>query len=85
MRAATDSSPSDLPSETRETVMDTVALAAALLFAHGQSTERIVKATERLGFALGVPVRVLLQWGAGNGRDRSHTLFGTCPGRAARR
>jgi uncharacterized membrane protein YjjP (DUF1212 family) len=63
MRTAIDSSPSDLPPETREPALDTVALAAALLFAHGQSTERIVKATERLGLALGVPVRVLLQWG----------------------
>ncbi|MBT1514067.1 threonine/serine exporter family protein [Bradyrhizobium sp. SRL28] len=48
---------------TREAVLDAVALAAALLFAHGQTTERIVIAAERLGRALGVPVTALPYWG----------------------
>lgn len=39
------------------------ALAAALLFAHGQTTERTVTAAERLGRALGVTVRALPYWG----------------------
>jgi uncharacterized membrane protein YjjP (DUF1212 family) len=43
--------------------LDTIALAATLLFAHGQTTERTVVAAERLGRALGVPVRVLPYWG----------------------
>jgi hypothetical protein len=40
------------------------ALAATLLFAHGQTTERTVTAAERLGRALGVTVKVLPYWGA---------------------
>ena len=44
---------------TREAALKTTALAATLLFAHGQTTERTVIAAERLGRALGVPVRVL--------------------------
>lgn len=40
----------------------TTALAAALLFAHGQTTERTVLAATRLGRALGVAVKVLPQW-----------------------
>ena len=48
---------------TREAALDIVALAAALLFAHGQTTERTVTAAERLGRALGVTVRVLPYWG----------------------
>ena len=43
--------------------MKTTALAATLLFAHGQTTERTVTAAERLGRALGVTVRVLPYWG----------------------
>jgi len=39
--------------------MKTTALAATLLFAHGQTTERTVTAAERLGRALGVTVKVL--------------------------
>jgi hypothetical protein len=38
-------------------------LAATLLFAHGQTTERTVTAAERLGRALGVTVKVLPYWG----------------------
>jgi uncharacterized membrane protein YjjP (DUF1212 family) len=39
-----------------------VALAATVLFAHGQTTERTVVTAERLGRALGVTVRVLPDW-----------------------
>src|SRR5712672_2170970 len=43
--------------------LKTTALAATLLFAHGQTTERTVAAAERLGRALGVTVKVLPYWG----------------------
>ncbi|UQR63178.1 threonine/serine exporter family protein [Bradyrhizobium sp. C-145] len=43
--------------------METTALAATLLFSHGQTTERTVAAAERLGHALGVTVTVLPYWG----------------------
>jgi uncharacterized membrane protein YjjP (DUF1212 family) len=48
---------------TREAALKTAALAATLLFAHGQTTERTVAAAERLGRALGVTVKVLPYWG----------------------
>ena len=48
---------------TCEAALKTTALAATLLFAHGQTTERTVTAAERLGLALGVTVRVLPYWG----------------------
>jgi uncharacterized membrane protein YjjP (DUF1212 family) len=48
---------------TREAALKTTALAATLLFAHGQTTERTVIIAERLGLALGVTVRVLPYWG----------------------
>jgi uncharacterized membrane protein YjjP (DUF1212 family) len=48
---------------TYEAALKTTALAATLLFAHGQTTERTVAAAERLGRALGVTVRVLPYWG----------------------
>src|SRR5258708_32269351 len=48
---------------TYEAALKTTALAATLLFAHGQTTERTVTAAERLGRALGVMVRVLPYWG----------------------
>jgi uncharacterized membrane protein YjjP (DUF1212 family) len=48
---------------TYEPALKTTALAATLLFAHGQTTERTVTAAERLGRALGVTVRVLPYWG----------------------
>jgi len=44
----------------REAALKTTALAATLLLAHGQTTERTVTAAERLGRALGVTVKVLL-------------------------
>jgi uncharacterized membrane protein YjjP (DUF1212 family) len=48
---------------TYEAALKTTALAAKLLFAHGQTTERTVAAAERLGRALGVTVKVLPRWG----------------------
>jgi uncharacterized membrane protein YjjP (DUF1212 family) len=48
---------------TCEAALKTTALAAALLFAHGQTTERTVTAAERFGRALGVTVKVLPYWG----------------------
>src|ERR1700738_5160903 len=48
---------------TCEAALKTTALAAALLFAHGQTTERTVTAAERVGRALGVTVKVLPYWG----------------------
>ncbi|MGR9193479.1 threonine/serine exporter family protein [Rhizobium leguminosarum] len=48
---------------SRSGALDTVALAAELLFVHGQMTEQTIAAAERLGGALGIPVRVLARWG----------------------
>src|SRR6266481_4318929 len=48
---------------TCKAALETTALAARLLFAHGQTTERTVTAAERLGRALGVTVKVLPYWG----------------------
>ncbi|MEA2884687.1 MAG: hypothetical protein QOH32_3943 [Bradyrhizobium sp.] len=48
---------------TREAALQTIALAATLLFDHGQTTEQTVTASERLGRTLGVTVRVLPYWG----------------------
>jgi uncharacterized membrane protein YjjP (DUF1212 family) len=42
--------------------VDTVALAASLLFTHGQTTEMTVVAAQRLGRTLGVQVKVLPHW-----------------------
>jgi uncharacterized membrane protein YjjP (DUF1212 family) len=53
----------DLGPLTYEAALKTTALAATLLFAHGQTTERTVAAAERLGRALGVTVKVLPYWG----------------------
>jgi uncharacterized membrane protein YjjP (DUF1212 family) len=55
-----NSCPGPLP---REAAIKTTALAATLLFAHGQTTERTVSAAEWLGRALGVTVKVLPYWG----------------------
>jgi hypothetical protein len=46
-----------------EAALDAITLAAALLFAHGKTTERAVVAAERLGHDLGVPVKALPFWG----------------------
>jgi uncharacterized membrane protein YjjP (DUF1212 family) len=48
---------------THDESLQAIALAATLLFAHGQTTERTVVTAERLGRALGVPVRILPYWG----------------------
>jgi uncharacterized membrane protein YjjP (DUF1212 family) len=48
---------------TCEAALKTTALAATLLFAHGQTTERTVADAERLGRALGVTVKELPYWG----------------------
>jgi uncharacterized membrane protein YjjP (DUF1212 family) len=48
---------------THEAALQTTAVAATLLFTHGQTTEGTVTASERLGRALGVTVRVLPYWG----------------------
>jgi uncharacterized membrane protein YjjP (DUF1212 family) len=47
---------------TRSRAIETIAMAAARLLDDGQTTERTVVATERLGHALGLPVRVLPRW-----------------------
>ena len=57
IRLRTDPPGPELP--TCEAALKTTALAATLLFAHGQTTERTVTAAERLGRALGVTVKVL--------------------------
>jgi hypothetical protein len=46
-----------------ESCIETIAPAATLLFAHGQTTERTVTVAERLGGALGLAVKVLTYWG----------------------
>jgi len=48
---------------TRAAALETVGRAAALLFDNGQTTERTVVAAERLGRALGVPVKLHPRWG----------------------
>jgi uncharacterized membrane protein YjjP (DUF1212 family) len=48
---------------TRPDAVNTVAQAATLLFANGQTTERTVTAAERLGRALGVPLTLHPRWG----------------------
>lgn len=48
---------------TRAAALETVAVAAALLFKNGQTTERVVLAAERLGHALGLPLTLHSHWG----------------------
>ena len=48
---------------TRAAVLETIGRAVALLFNNGQTTERTVVAAERLGRALGVPVKLHPRWG----------------------
>ncbi|WP_426421129.1 threonine/serine ThrE exporter family protein [Bradyrhizobium genosp. A] len=62
MTAAFRSSPLELEPAAREAAPGVVALAAMLLFAHGQTTERTVVIAERLGRALGVRAKVLPDW-----------------------
>jgi uncharacterized membrane protein YjjP (DUF1212 family) len=63
MTEAGECPPSDAARKERDLSLDTVALAAGLLFANGQTTERTVVATEQLGRSFGLDVRVLPQWG----------------------
>ncbi|MHA6203541.1 threonine/serine ThrE exporter family protein [Dyella soli] len=63
MKDASDCSPSGTTGNERDLSLDTIAFAAALLFANGQTTERTVASTERLGRSFGLNVRVLPQWG----------------------
>jgi hypothetical protein len=55
-------SPAEPEPLTRGGALDAIALAAVLLFAHGQTTERTVVAAKRLGRALSVPVTALPYW-----------------------
>lgn len=43
--------------------LDLIALAAKLLFVNGQTTERVIEATERLAGALGLQATLLPRWG----------------------
>jgi uncharacterized membrane protein YjjP (DUF1212 family) len=61
--AETDVGRLSAASNERNPSLDTVALAASLLFANGQTTDRTVAATERLGRSFDLDVRVLPQWG----------------------
>lgn len=63
MAPAVEAIPSGSPHLTREAALETVAQAAALLFANGQTTERVAGAAQRLGRALGVPVSLYPHWG----------------------
>src|SRR5882762_2475855 len=67
---------------TSEAALKTTALAATLLFAHGQTTERTVTAAERLGRALGVAVKVLP--GRAHRRTRRRAHLTNRPRQAAR-
>lgn len=62
MTVAFRSSPLEFEPSAREAALSVVALAATLLFAHGQTTERTVVTAERLGRALGMRARVLPDW-----------------------
>ncbi len=63
MTDATRLPSSDASSQAPEAALGVVALAAKLLFDSGQTTERMVVAAERFGHALGLPIRVLPNWG----------------------
>jgi uncharacterized membrane protein YjjP (DUF1212 family) len=51
------------PADKAATALDLTVLAATLLFANGQTTERTIGAAVRVAGALGVQVRVFLRWG----------------------
>jgi uncharacterized membrane protein YjjP (DUF1212 family) len=53
----------DLTGCDLDQALDLIATAAALLFANGQTTERVVRAVEQLGHALGRPAAAFLGWG----------------------
>jgi len=57
------SSPPEPRPLTAEAALDVIALAAALLLAHGLTMERTFVAAERFGRTLGVPVTALPYWG----------------------
>jgi hypothetical protein len=57
------SSPPEPRPLTREAALDAIALAAALLLARGQTTERTVLAAEWIASALGAPTTALPYWG----------------------
>ncbi|MBY5720653.1 threonine/serine exporter family protein [Rhizobium leguminosarum] len=59
---ATVESASRSPGLTRTEALDTVALAAKLLYKNGQTSERVVLAVERLGHTLGLPLTLHLSW-----------------------
>lgn len=54
--------PAPWSSQMTRAAIETVAQAAAQLLDEGQTTERTVVATERLGRVLGLPLRVLPHW-----------------------
>jgi hypothetical protein len=62
MAGASRPSRPNFEAPAHEVALDIIALAATLLFAHGQTTERTVVTAERLRGALGVPARVLPDW-----------------------
>ncbi|HVI88978.1 MAG TPA: threonine/serine exporter family protein [Dongiaceae bacterium] len=49
--------------QARMAALETISRAAALLFANGQTTERTIAATERIGHALGLSVTLQPRWG----------------------
>jgi hypothetical protein len=63
MNDAAESTTSEPAHVTRAAKIEIVATAVALLFKNGQTTERLVIAAERLGHALGVPLRLHPHWG----------------------
>jgi uncharacterized membrane protein YjjP (DUF1212 family) len=52
-----------IPRRGSTDAVDTVALAASLLFTHGQTTEMTVVTAQQLGRTLGVSAKVLPHWG----------------------
>jgi uncharacterized membrane protein YjjP (DUF1212 family) len=51
------------PTGDQDQALDLIAAVAALLFANGQTTERVVQAAEQLGHDLGHPVAIFPRWG----------------------
>lgn len=77
--------PDRLPSAYgEEQTLDLIAAIAALLFANGQTTERIVQAVEDLGQALGHPAVIYPRWGEiglriGSGTASLSTVVAVAP------
>lgn len=62
MQCVTDHREISIPAAeflTREAALNIIAQVARLLFVYEQTTERLVVTAERLGRALGVPIRVM--------------------------